>query len=133
MARGPGKPGGMKAPKGLAGGPGSGGQDSPGVGGVSAQSLRGPGKGAPVAKAAALTVTRAITGAANNGSGAIRITATGHGFETGNSIYISGVGGTVEANKTQAWIINRQSANTFDLIGSTFTNAYTSGGSAGRR
>lgn len=68
----------------------------------------------------------AVSGAANNGSGLIRITATAHGFSTGNSITISAVAGTTEANGT--WTITVISANTFDLQGSTFTNAYVSGG-----
>lgn len=74
---------------------------------------------------------KAITGAANNGSGLIRITATAHTFATGNFITITGVGGTVEANAAN-WRITFINANTFDLVGSTFTNAYTSGGSAKR-
>lgn len=112
-------------------GPGSGGQSSAGTGAVSAQALGGKGSKS-TALAASLTVSKAITGAVTAG-GLIRITATAHGFDTGNAIYISGVGGTVEANRAQAWVIVRQSANTFDLLGSTFTNAYTSGGTAGRR
>jgi len=68
----------------------------------------------------------AVSGAANNGAGLIRITATAHGFSTGNSVTITGVTGTTEANGT--WTITVISANTFDLVGSTFTNAYVSGG-----
>lgn len=71
---------------------------------------------------------KAISGAANNGGGLIRITATAHGFSTGARVYISGITGTTEANGT--WTINRISANTFDLRGSTFTNAYSSDGTA---
>jgi hypothetical protein len=73
----------------------------------------------------------AITGAANNGSGLIRITAAGHRFATGNKITITGVGGTVEANGALR-TITVITANTFDIVGSTFTNAYTSGGVATR-
>ena len=76
-------------------------------------------------------LTRAITGAVNNGSGLIRITATAHTFQTENRITITNVGGTVEAN-AKNWRITVITANTFDLVGSTFTNAYTSGGSAKR-
>jgi hypothetical protein len=76
-------------------------------------------------------LVKAITGAANNGSGLIRITATAHSFATGNRITVSGVGGTVEANGSK-WPITVITANTFDLQGSTFTNAYTSGGTAKR-
>ena len=74
---------------------------------------------------------KAITGAVNNGSGLIRITAANHTFATGDRVTITGVGGTVEANGT-SWRITVITANTFDLVGSTFTNAYTSGGTAKR-
>lgn len=67
-----------------------------------------------------------VTGAANNGSGAIRITASSHGFSTGERVHISGVTGTTEANGY--WNITVITANTFDLIGSTFANAYSAGG-----
>jgi hypothetical protein len=74
----------------------------------------------------------AITGAANNGSGLIRITtANAHRFQTGNKITITGVGGTVEANGASR-TITVITATTFDIVGSTFTNAYTSGGVATR-
>jgi hypothetical protein len=75
-------------------------------------------------------LARAITGAVTHG-GLIQITATGHTFKTEDRITISGVGGTVEANAAN-WRITVINANTFDLQGSTFTNAYTSGGSAKR-
>jgi hypothetical protein len=75
-------------------------------------------------------VTRAITGAVTAG-GLIRVTATAHGFSSGDSVTITGVGGTVEANAPN-WRITVITANTFDLAGSTFTNAYTSGGTAKR-
>jgi len=76
-------------------------------------------------------LAKAITGAANNGSGLIRITAANHTFRTEDRITITGVGGTVEAN-AQKWRITVITPNTFDLQGSTFTNAYTSGGTAKR-
>lgn len=68
----------------------------------------------------------AITGAANNGSGLIRITSAGHGMVTGNQITIAGVVGTTEANAS--WTITVISSSTYDLQASTFTNAYVSGG-----
>lgn len=74
---------------------------------------------------------KTITGAANNGSGLIRITATAHGYSTGDKIGVYGVGGTTEANG--AWTITRIAADTFDLQGSTFTNVYTAGGTATNR
>lgn len=68
----------------------------------------------------------AISGAADNGSGAIRITATAHGLADENIVTIHDVGGCTEANDT--WQIDYIDADTFDLVGSTFANAYTSGG-----
>jgi len=72
--------------------------------------------------------TTAITGAANNGSGLVRITDTAHGYQTGDVVTIAGVGGTTEANGT--WPITVITANTFDLLGTTFANTYTTGGTA---
>ncbi len=73
--------------------------------------------------------TTNITGAASSGApNLIRITATGHGYQTGDTVNISGVVGTTEANGT--WVITRIDADTFDLEGSTFANAYTSGGAS---
>lgn len=70
-----------------------------------------------------------IIGAANNGSGAIRITTSStQSYTTGLSVTLEDVGGTVEANGT--WLITRISSTEFDLQGSTFVNAYTSGGIA---
>ncbi len=73
-------------------------------------------------------ISTTITNAADNGSGLIRITATAHGFSTNFKATVSSVGGTTEANGT--WTVTVIDANTFDLVGSTFTNAYTSGGKA---
>lgn len=73
-------------------------------------------------------VSYAISGAANNGSGLIRITSAANPFATGDTVSVQSVGGTVEANAK--WTITRITGTTFDLIGSTFTNAYTSGGTA---
>lgn len=67
-----------------------------------------------------------ITGAANNGSGLIRITAASHGFADGAIVRIHDVTGCTEANG--AWKIDYVSDSTFDLLGSTFANAYVSGG-----
>jgi hypothetical protein len=69
-----------------------------------------------------------ITGAANNGSGLVRITAVGHGYSTGDFVSQAGILGTTEANGT--WEITVITANTYDLNLSTFTNAYISGGNA---
>lgn len=67
-----------------------------------------------------------ITGAVN-AVGLIRITATGHGLSTGNVVDIGGVLGTTEANRT-GWVVTVIDANTLDLQGSSFANAYVSGG-----
>ena len=65
---------------------------------------------------------KAITLAANNGSGAIRITCVGHGFVSGNTVVIEGVTGTTEANGT--WEITVITEDTFDLLLSTFVHTY---------
>lgn len=71
-----------------------------------------------------------ITGAANNGAGLIRITvASTATLATGDHKTISGVVGTTEANGS--WTITVINATTFDLQGSTFANAYVSGGIVG--
>jgi hypothetical protein len=72
------------------------------------------------------TYTMAISGAVTHG-GLIQITSSGHKLNTGDHITITGVVGTTEANA--AWVVTRTGGNTFDLNGSTFTNAYVSGGS----
>lgn len=59
-------------------------------------------------------------------SGLVRITATAHGLQHYQRVTIKDVGGTTEANGSRN-IINVET-NTFDLLGSVFTNLYTSGG-----
>lgn len=72
----------------------------------------------------------AITGAADNGSGLIRITVGSTAtLTTGDVKTITGVTGTTEANGT--WTITVINGTTFDLQGSTFANAYVSGGFVG--
>lgn len=73
--------------------------------------------------------TAVVAGAANNGSGAIRITAT-NTYATGDKVLVNGVVGTTEANGT--WPVTVISGAAFDLFGSTFTHAYVSGGNARR-
>ncbi|HEV2189676.1 MAG TPA: hypothetical protein VGR70_20875, partial [Stellaceae bacterium] len=69
-----------------------------------------------------------VTGAANNGGGAIRLAVSNTGgLYTGNTMTVSNVGGTVEANGT--WTISVIDASHVDLQGSAFVHAYTSGGS----
>lgn len=67
---------------------------------------------------------------ADNGSGLIRVTLTGHGYSTNDYVAIRSVVGTVESNDD--WQITKIDNDTFDLNGSTFTNAYTSGGTASK-
>jgi hypothetical protein len=79
-----------------------------------------------------------ITGCANNGAGLIRVTtSTAHNRSTGDKVFIIGVLGTSEANNDPTgaafgwyWRITVIDSTHFDLVGSTFTHAYTSGGFA---
>lgn len=69
----------------------------------------------------------AISGAANNGSGLVRLTVgSTSGWSTGDSKTVRDVTGTTEANGT--WTITVINGTTIDLQGSTFANAYVSGG-----
>lgn len=71
-----------------------------------------------------------ITGAANNGAGLIRLSvASTTTFATGQKKTVLDVQGTVEANGT--WTITVVDGTHIDLQGSTFTNAWTSGGTIG--
>src|SRR6185312_9440382 len=70
------------------------------------------------------------TGAADNGSGLIRLTvADSSTFATGQKKTVSDVTGTTEANGT--WTITVVNSTKIDLQSSTFTNAYVSGGTIG--
>jgi hypothetical protein len=71
---------------------------------------------------------KAITGAADNGTGLIRITSAAHGFNDDDTILIDSVTGTTEANGI--WSIDKIDANNFDLRDSKFTTAYSAGGNA---
>jgi uncharacterized phiE125 gp8 family phage protein len=66
-----------------------------------------------------------ITGASN--ASPIVITIAGHGYTTGDEVYIYDVTGNTAANGQ--WIITKVDANTFSLNGSTGNAAYVSGGS----
>lgn len=75
-----------------------------------------------------------VTGAANNGAGLIRLTLNAISsaqFQIAgqNFIVVQGVTGTTEANGT--WKVNIIDSTHIDLIGSTFTHAYVSGGKIG--
>lgn len=75
-----------------------------------------------------------VLGAANNGAGKIRLTLdavsnSDFAIAGQNFIVVYGVEGTTEANGT--WQVTIIDPTHIDLIGSTFTNAYTSGGNIG--
>lgn len=70
-----------------------------------------------------------VTGAANNGSGAIRLTLDSTAGLVGRpKVMITGVVGTTEANNAEPWSFTIVDGTHIDLVGSTFTNAYVSGG-----
>lgn len=72
-------------------------------------------------------ISPAVTGAADNGAGAIRLAvASTRGIWSGSSMTVAGVTGTTEANGT--WVVTVINSTHVDLVGSTFTNAYISGG-----
>lgn len=72
----------------------------------------------------------AVTDTADNGAGLIRLeVADTTGWTTGDYKSVSGVGGTTEANGH--WTITVIDGTHIDLQGSTFANAYTSGGIVG--
>ena len=74
-------------------------------------------------------IPKTITRVVGNGvilGGLIRITIASHGYTTGQSVVISSVGGTLEANGT--WTITVIDDNIFDLNTSAFVNTYTRGG-----
>lgn len=75
-----------------------------------------------------------VTGAANNGSGLIRLTLnqiSNAFFQIAgqNFIVVQGVVGTTEANGT--WRVNIVDSTHIDLLGSAFVHAYVSGGAIG--
>jgi hypothetical protein len=75
-----------------------------------------------------------ITGAANNGSGAIRLTLSAESNPNftilgQNTIEVYGVQGTIEANGN--WHFAIIDPTHIDLVGSTFVNTYTGGGHIG--
>lgn len=71
-----------------------------------------------------------ISTTANNGSGLVRLTvASTTGYVTGDKKSVTGVVGTTEANGY--WTITVVDATHIDLQGSTYANAYVSGGTIG--
>ena len=71
-----------------------------------------------------------IGGLADNGAGLIRVSLTGHGYSTGDSVSIRNAGGTTEANDD--WTITKINNDLFDLQGSVFGTTYTSGGTVSK-
>lgn len=67
----------------------------------------------------------AVTGAANNGNGLVRL-AVLSSANLGGKVVVAGVTGTVEANG--AWDCNPVDATHIDLYDTAFVNAYVSGG-----
>jgi hypothetical protein len=72
----------------------------------------------------ALQATKTLTAATN--ATPIAITITGHGYSTGDTVVVTGVGGNTAANGT--WEITVTDANTFTLDGSAGNANRTSGG-----
>jgi hypothetical protein len=71
-----------------------------------------------------------VSGAADNGSGKVRITTAGtHYLATGDVAVIASVGGTTEANGIQT--VTRIDSTHFDIPAVAFANVYTSGGVVG--
>lgn len=78
------------------------------------------------------TAALSVTGAANNGSGAIRLTvASTATLSTGMTVTVKNVGGV--SNATGKWSITVVSSTTLDLVGSTWSGTYTSGGTIDAR
>lgn len=71
---------------------------------------------------------KVVSGIANNGSGLIRLTVTGHGWDQGDNILVFLLGSDADGD----WMINKVDANHVDLRGSTYTGGYTTPGQAYR-
>jgi hypothetical protein len=71
---------------------------------------------------------KVVSAIANNGSGLIRLTVTGHGWDQGDNILVFLLGGNANGD----WMINVVDANHVDLRDSTFTGGYTTPGQAYR-
>jgi hypothetical protein len=77
-----------------------------------------------------LTPLKTVTGAADAGDGFVLLTIAGHGWATGDRVWVEGVLGTTEANGH--WRIEVVDANHIELVGVPFVHGYVSGGTAGR-
>ena len=73
--------------------------------------------------AASKTITSVVAAAS-----LVTVTATAHGYSTGDVIAQYGIGGAVEANGP--FIITKVDADSYTLNGLTAVTSYTSGGSA---
>ena len=80
------------------------------------------------ADATILTGSGAITGATN--ASPVVVTQTAHGFANGDVVRVTAVGGNTAANGV--WKIANVTANTYELVGSAGSAAYTSGGNGSR-
>jgi hypothetical protein len=69
-----------------------------------------------------------VTGAANSGTGLIRLTVANHPYQVEDFVEVANVGGV--SNATGVWRVTPFDANHFDLNGSTWAGTYTSGGTA---
>lgn len=77
--------------------------------------------------------SKALTGATVNTvdddfKGRVRLTITGHGYSDGDLVGVRGVRGLKGANGD--WYVSVVDANTIELLGSSGSGAYTSGGTA---
>lgn len=75
------------------------------------------------------SVAPTVSGAVNNGSGLVRVTLSSiQDLQNNDTLCLFNIGGTTEANG--CWQLSNVGAvgNSADLVGSTFTNAYTTGG-----
>ena len=73
--------------------------------------------------------TMTVTGTAADGNGVVRLTVNDTSqANTNDTVMVSGVGGTTEANGT--WMITVIDATHINLIGSVWVNAYLAGGIA---
>jgi len=70
----------------------------------------------------------AVTGAVANGLGSIRLTVVGHGLESGDWVQVAGVGGVPAA--TGQFQVSVITSSAYDLIGSTFSGSFSSGGTS---
>lgn len=70
-----------------------------------------------------------VQGAANNGSGAIRLTVDSTAALVGaTKVFVNSVVGTTKANSATPWSFTIIDATHIDLVGSTYSGAYVSGG-----